>query len=333
MKWELIEPYAGAMIRVKVGAVYHYGIFVSDDEIIQFGPNPSLRMGIPDSELSVCVTDVDTFLCGQFLETAVAADRAERKKMRKPEQVVKQARSRIGEKGYSILYNNCEHFANECLTGEKFSAQTDGVRAMFRNMNVVDLYVAKIPEGEIGKVVPQMRQEQIENTGHEGLRRQRYYVWKLLEYGLQRSLGLKMEKLHFSRTEQGKWSCQECFFSLSHSEDAVAVAVSKKPVGVDIECLERPISLKIGGKILTEAERKQAEATPPEKIAEFLLTKWSAKESLFKASDRTGFRAADWETDQGVKTQLLQLGDKTYCCSVASPDVHKLRIYDNIQLS
>ena len=319
MKWELIEPHAGAMIRVKVGAVYHYGIFVSDDEIIQFGPNPSLRMGIPDSELSVCITDVDTFLCGQFLETAVASDRAERKKMRKPDEVVKIAKSRLGEKGYSILNNNCEHFAYDCLIGEHYSSQTDDVRAMFRNMNIVDLYIAQIPKGEIGKVIPQLRQEQIENTGHDGLRRQRYYVWKLLEYGLHRSLGLKMEKLHFSRTEQGKWSCKECFFSLSHSEDAVAVAVSKKPVGVDIEWLERPISLQIGHRIFTDAERKQAECA--ENITEFLLSKWTAKESLFKASDETVFRAGDWETDRGVCCQLVQVGEKTYCCAVASPDV------------
>ena len=330
MKWELIEPRAGDMIRVKVGAVYHYGIFVSDDEIIQFGPNPSLRMDIPDSDIEVCATDVDTFLCGQFLETAVPADRSERKKIRKPAQVIQTAKSRLGEKGYTILNNNCEHFAYECLIGEHYSSQTDDVRAMFRNLNIVDLYVAKIPEGEIGTVIPQLRQEQIENTGHEGLRRQRYFVWKLLEYGLHRSLGLKMEKLHFSRTEQGKWSCQECYFSLSHSEDAVAVAVSKKPVGVDIEWLERQISLKIGDRVFTDAERKQAENA--ENITQFILTKWAAKESLFKASDETTFRAGDWETDRGVKTQLLQIGDKTYCCAVASQDVHKLRIYENILL-
>ena len=330
MKWELIEPRPGDMIRVKVGAVYHYGIFVSDEEIIQFGPNPSLRMDIPDSELAVCSTDVDTFLCGQFLETAVAADRAERKKMHKPDQVVKTAKSRIGEKGYSILNNNCEHFAYECLIGEHYSSQTDDVRAMFRNMNVVDLYIARFPDGEIGTVIPQLRQEQIENTGHEGLRRQRYFVWKLLEYGLHRSLGLKMEKLQFSKTEAGKWSCKECFFSLSHSEDVVAVAVSKKPVGVDIEWLERQISLKIGDRVFTDAERKQAESA--ENITQFILTKWTAKESLFKASNETVFRAGDWETDRGVKTQLLQIGDKVYCCAVASQDVHKLRIYQDIPL-
>ena len=123
MKWELIEPRAGDMIRVKVGAVYHYGIFVSDDEIIQFGPNPSLRMDIPDSDIEVCATDVDTFLCGQFLETAVPADRSERKKIRKPVQVIQTAKSRLGEKGYTILNNNCEHFANWCASGTKFSNQ------------------------------------------------------------------------------------------------------------------------------------------------------------------------------------------------------------------
>ncbi len=327
MKWELTEPYAGAMIRVKVGPLYHYGIYVSDDEIIQFGPNPSLRMGIPDSQLSVCTTDIDTFLCGQFLEVAVAADRVERKKMRKPRQVVEQARKRIGEKGYHILRNNCEHFANECLTGEKYSSQTDGVRAMFQNMNIVDLYVAAIPDGEVGTVIPPLRQEQIANTGHDGLRRQRYYVWKLLEYGLNRSLGLKMENIHFSRNEQGKWSCKECCFSLSHCEDAVAVAVSKKPVGVDMEWMERPISLKIGNKILTDAERQQAESIAAKDITEFLLAKWTAKESLFKAGEDSAFYPQRLETDSGVRTEFLQIGGKDYCCSVASQDAQKLRIY------
>ena len=140
MKWELKDPTLGCMVRAKVGPLYHYGIYVSDEEVIQFGPNPTLRLNIPDSQLSVCATDIDRFLCGAFLEVAVP-ERAERKKQRSPEKVVELARQRLGETGYHILHNNCEHFANECLTGQKYSSQTDGVRAMFQKMNIVDVYV------------------------------------------------------------------------------------------------------------------------------------------------------------------------------------------------
>ena len=53
MKWELSEPCAGDMIRAKVGPLYHYGIYVSDSEVIQFGYSPALRAGTPDSQIRV----------------------------------------------------------------------------------------------------------------------------------------------------------------------------------------------------------------------------------------------------------------------------------------
>jgi hypothetical protein len=34
MKWQLTQPVAGDMIRVKLGSIYHYGVFVSEDEVI-----------------------------------------------------------------------------------------------------------------------------------------------------------------------------------------------------------------------------------------------------------------------------------------------------------
>ena len=45
MKWSLISPTPGDMIRVKTGSLYHYGVYVSDDEVIQFGLAPSLTVG------------------------------------------------------------------------------------------------------------------------------------------------------------------------------------------------------------------------------------------------------------------------------------------------
>ena len=41
MKWEYKDCRYGDIIRVKLGSVYHYGIFVSDDEVIAFGLPPT----------------------------------------------------------------------------------------------------------------------------------------------------------------------------------------------------------------------------------------------------------------------------------------------------
>ena len=133
MKWILGEPHSGDMIRVKSGSIYHYGVYVSDSEVIQFGLAPAARPTLKDDEIEVLASDIDVFLAGQFLEVA-EFDRKEKKANNSPEEAVRIARSRIGERGYHIIYNNCEHFAYECVTGKKYSEQVDGVREMFRGL-------------------------------------------------------------------------------------------------------------------------------------------------------------------------------------------------------
>ncbi len=129
MKWVLKEASSGDMVRVALSELYHYGVYVSDAEIIQFGLPPTRARSA--AELLVCATDLDTFLCGKFLEVA-EFDRAERRKKRAPDEIVRIARSRIGEGGYQILYNNCEHFANECVFGTHESPLVEQVRKAVR---------------------------------------------------------------------------------------------------------------------------------------------------------------------------------------------------------
>ncbi len=133
MKWILGEPQGGDMIRVKSGTIYHYGIYVSDREVIQFGLDPAARPMVQDSDIEVLATDIDVFLANRFLEVA-EFDRKEKKSNRTPDEVIATARARMGERGYHILYNNCEHFAFECVTGKHYSSQVDGVRDMFRGL-------------------------------------------------------------------------------------------------------------------------------------------------------------------------------------------------------
>jgi hypothetical protein len=41
------------------------------------------------------------------------------------DEVVRRARSRLGENKYRVLSNNCEHFCNWCISGKHYSAQVD----------------------------------------------------------------------------------------------------------------------------------------------------------------------------------------------------------------
>ena len=334
MKWELRDPAFGDMIRIKSGSIYHYGIYVSDDEVIQFGLAPGRRAHLKDCEIEVLVSDIDAFLTGSFLEVAVF-DRKERKKNRSPKQTVAYARAALGKRGYNILYNNCEHFAYECVTGTPYSSQTATVRELFRTMPVVDVYVASIPrEGTLGTVVPQARNEAIARVSNERVRREKYYVWKLLEYALQRSFGLKIADLEFACTEGGRWSTPACEFSLSHTENAVAVAVSRAKVGVD---LETPRAVRVEGmarRILTAREQTAFEALEASAQADYLIQCWTAKEAIFKSRHETVFEPAKIEVEaERVRSAELEIGGERYWYSVATDTPERIRLYTGIELS
>ena len=133
MNWVSKAPAFGDMIRVRAGNFYHYGIYASDSEIIQFGVIPTRRAGVKDADIEVCVTNLEEFLDGGSAEVG-ECDGEEAKKKRSPEETVSYARSRLGVKGYNIIHNNCEHFANDCLLGEKKCEQESSVREHFRRL-------------------------------------------------------------------------------------------------------------------------------------------------------------------------------------------------------
>lgn len=59
MTWEFSQPQPGDAIRVLAGSIYHMGIFVSDDEVIQFGPNPALMAQTSPQEIRVMRVGID----------------------------------------------------------------------------------------------------------------------------------------------------------------------------------------------------------------------------------------------------------------------------------
>jgi len=50
--------------------------------------------------------------------------------------VIQRAESRLGERKYNILFNNCEHFATWCITGVSYSQQIKNFIPLLDNINV-----------------------------------------------------------------------------------------------------------------------------------------------------------------------------------------------------
>ena len=334
MKWLLKDAVAGDMIRVKLGDIYHYGIYVNDSDVIQFGPPPERRITKKDSEIEVLSTDIDAFLIGGFLEVA-EFDKKEKKRNRAPEDVIAYARSRIGTRGYNILYNNCEHFANECISGVASCSQADRVREMFRTMPIVDIYLAEIPEGvKIKGVYPKERDEEIRSVSNERVKREKYFVWKLLEYALERSLGIKIKKAALTKNEAGKWTTDSCYISLSHSGSAVAVAISRAAVGVDIELLSSSHTEKLAQKILTKSENDNFLLQNDSEKNVFLIKKWSMKEAIFKKENNKIFEPSKIESStENAFSKIVRIGGEDFICSVATDTPEKCRFFEGINLS
>lgn len=123
--WVQKPPQKGDHIRVqRMNGLYaHHGVYVSDSEVIHFtGTDDDSILDWDKPE--VISTDLATFLKGGILEVKEYTDE-EFADLYSPEQIVVYARACLGDKGYNLIFNNCEHFANVCTLGRFRSNQVD----------------------------------------------------------------------------------------------------------------------------------------------------------------------------------------------------------------
>lgn len=101
----------GDHLYVRRGRRYtHHGIDCGDGTVIAYvGPRGTVRY--------VGRTSLESFARGARVRVRDHADRLS------PDETVHRAESRLGSVGYSLVRNNCEHFATWCCTGRKASAQ------------------------------------------------------------------------------------------------------------------------------------------------------------------------------------------------------------------
>lgn len=87
---------------------------------------------------------------------------------------------------------------------------------------------------------------------------------------------------HFLIGEHGKPTLQEhpeIHFNISHCKNAIAVAVSTEPIGIDVECIGRG-NESLMNYVLNEEEIRQVKISDDPPVAFTRL--WTKKEAVFK---------------------------------------------------
>ena len=108
----------------------HYGIYIGNDKVIHFA---SKKEGEPKSVHKISLVSFASRQTGTFFlidfdkyfeETPIdimfplsAGILRNGRKNISAKETVRRAKSKLGETGYSLLFNNCEHFAMWCKTG------------------------------------------------------------------------------------------------------------------------------------------------------------------------------------------------------------------------
>lgn len=123
-------PVFGDQIRVNRGMYFHHGIYASDDCVIHFAP-PLNAQSINPEAARIITTSLEQFLGEGVLEVRIYNEQ-ELKEKRTPSEIVNYALAHLGEGGYDLVKNNCEHFSNDCAFGRKVSAQVDSIFSLLK---------------------------------------------------------------------------------------------------------------------------------------------------------------------------------------------------------
>ena len=119
---------------------------------------------------------------------------------------------------------------------------------------------------------------------------------------------------------------------MSHCNDAVAVVVSKRPVGVDIENINHTFPPNFANKILTKNEISLYKLKSDKEKNEFLMKSWCAKESIFKSSDDEVFNPSKIEINSNTTVGIITVNNSDLCYAVCCNNPNNIKIFSDENL-
>ena len=152
------EPQNGDVIRVNRGLYSHYGVYVADCEhVIHYtgatGPD-DFNGVVRETSLAEFLNGAETFSVCNFPENpqnifpyfygkkggifqlwqVIKAFKLKDYHLYSGDETVERARNKLGQGGYNLALNNCEHFAVWCKTGVSSSSQVNNILDLITSM-------------------------------------------------------------------------------------------------------------------------------------------------------------------------------------------------------
>ncbi|TVQ14314.1 MAG: hypothetical protein EA368_01350 [Leptolyngbya sp. DLM2.Bin27] len=121
------------------GLYQHHGIDCGDDTIIHYSKAKEIA--------EIARTSYAAFSWGSSVYPVRQSI------IYSPDTVIERAASRLGERQYDLLQNNCEHFANWCTTGRSESRQLASFGLRLDQLNLPEL--RRLAEGDRHSTTPE----------------------------------------------------------------------------------------------------------------------------------------------------------------------------------
>jgi|SRR5580692_10546842 hypothetical protein len=109
------DPQPGSHLISPRRGYLHHGIYIGDGKVVHYAGLVRGPFRGPIEEVSLT----------QFAFDRAVWTRRSNLPAFDPQEVIRRARSRVGENHYRILRNNCEHFCEWCVRGESRSYQVE----------------------------------------------------------------------------------------------------------------------------------------------------------------------------------------------------------------
>jgi len=195
---------------------------------------------------------------------------------------------------------------------------------------IVSVYYATLPSniGDL-KNFNSLRSREIDLCTNAKLKLQKYQVWQLLTYAVKDVFGIDANQMDFFKSNDGKWRCDLCEFSLSHSGLVVAVALSSGLVGVDVQ-KARSTTQKLAQRILTPDQMAQYQTLSSTEQQKYLISNWSKRESIFKAVGGSLLSKQLLDTSLFTATKTFEYFGDEYILTVAYDGNKKIEFNDCI---
>jgi hypothetical protein len=109
------DPAPGTHLVTSRRGYTHHGIYVGDGMVVHYAGLSRILQSGPVEEVTM-----RRFSMGRPVRMV-----AHREAVYSLQEIVRRARSRLGEDEYHVLKNNCEHFCNWCISGRSCSKQVE----------------------------------------------------------------------------------------------------------------------------------------------------------------------------------------------------------------